>query len=393
MALNPKPVQPRHSDGKYGSVPPKAPTAGKVLTVLKGVPVIQTPAQVLADKIQAASPVAAATGWQCKECMTSDPSLFYPSGKITKICVDCYRYHTLEKNAARVRGDGTTYDVGFTQTEFVQWIRQQKRCCGICGVEDKNLYLLGLQSSTGSLVRAVGIDRMNSDVGYQLDNIQLCCFACNKAKGNVFTAEEMTVVAGGISEAWKPRLAAAGVGEHTDLDQADWNHWQIATVSLPDTTCAKCGYMAPDADTSCLACYKYGIVSANANKTRVSGFTPGIEMTLEEFATWYNTQNGRHECHYCRLPEAVLPDIQARTQVGHPLKRLGLDRIDNDRGYSVDNIVLCCFPCNKAKGNVFSQDEMKKQVGPSISKIWRNRVFSEINPNYRPAPNSEPTWN
>jgi hypothetical protein len=175
------------------------------------------------------------------------------------------------------------------------------------------------------------------------------------------------------------------------LEQAEWTPLLFATVHPEPKECAKCGYFAAGADKFCNACYKYGILVNNANKTRVSGFTPGVDMSLQDFASWYGSQVKK--CHYCHLPEDAIPDIRATTQVGHPLKRLGLDRIDNDRGYTVDNIVLCCFPCNKAKGNVFSEEEMRTQIGPYISRVWKDPILSEQNPNYRPSPNFDPSWN
>ena len=34
-------------------------------------------------------------------------------------------------------------------------------------------------------------------------------------------------------------------------------------------------------------------------------------------------------------------------------KRLTIDRLDNSRGYSLDNIVWCCYRCNAIKGDFF----------------------------------------
>jgi 5-methylcytosine-specific restriction endonuclease McrA len=49
-------------------------------------------------------------------------------------------------------------------------------------------------------------------------------------------------------------------------------------------------------------------------------------------------------CLYCEgpLPEAGI----------------GLDRIDNEEGYHVGNVVPCCFPCNRAKGDFLSCEEL-----------------------------------
>ena len=40
--------------------------------------------------------------------------------------------------------------------------------------------------------------------------------------------------------------------------------------------------------------------------------------------------------------------------------RLTIDRKDNDRGYTIDNIVLSCNRCNMIKGNFFNEQDMLK---------------------------------
>lgn len=51
---------------------------------------------------------------------------------------------------------------------------------------------------------------------------------------------------------------------------------------------------------------------------------------------------------------------------------VGLDRIDNNRGYHMDNVVPCCGRCNRVRGTWFTYDEMKV-VGETIAKIDKAR--------------------
>ena len=37
-----------------------------------------------------------------------------------------------------------------------------------------------------------------------------------------------------------------------------------------------------------------------------------------------------------------------------------IDRADNDKGYIFNNVVPCCFLCNKIKGSFFNVEEMKR---------------------------------
>lgn len=50
----------------------------------------------------------------------------------------------------------------------------------------------------------------------------------------------------------------------------------------------------------------------------------------------------------------------------------GLDRIDNSRGHTSDNVLPCCAACNFARGDRLTVDEMKK-VGAVIKKIYAER--------------------
>lgn len=62
------------------------------------------------------------------------------------------------------------------------------------------------------------------------------------------------------------------------------------------------------------------------------------------------------ECHYCGF------------KANWPETRCGLDRVDNFKGYSKDNVVSCCFTCNSAKGSK-TQDEFK---------LWVISVFNNF---------------
>jgi len=52
---------------------------------------------------------------------------------------------------------------------------------------------------------------------------------------------------------------------------------------------------------------------------------------------------------------------------------LGLDRLDNDKGYTPDNVVQCCVDCNMARGRRFTADEMWAEIGPAIRRVKEAR--------------------
>jgi 5-methylcytosine-specific restriction endonuclease McrA len=65
-------------------------------------------------------------------------------------------------------------------------------------------------------------------------------------------------------------------------------------------------------------------------------------------------------CWYCgALPANKMRRRHRRTlaagvvrEYHHNLNWNGLDRVDNSRGYTVDNVVTCCATCNRAKGTM-----------------------------------------
>jgi len=51
------------------------------------------------------------------------------------------------------------------------------------------------------------------------------------------------------------------------------------------------------------------------------------------------------DCYYCGRP----PQKVTTTAWGDEFKHNGIDRIDNSKGYELDNCVTCCYLCNLSK--------------------------------------------
>ena len=71
--------------------------------------------------------------------------------------------------------------------------------------------------------------------------------------------------------------------------------------------------------------YKYGA------KSRGHDF----ELSIKQFEEYW-----QQPCSYC----------------GDEIETIGLDRVDNKQGYNIENIVPCCFPCNRMKGTMDRDD-------------------------------------
>lgn len=87
-------------------------------------------------------------------------------------------------------------------------------------------------------------------------------------------------------------------------------------------------------------------------KIRGRGLKP---LPLEIFKTL-----SQQPCHYCGSFDEIRPYLSTRGTVTDSTTSLerakeckaslcGIDRVDNSRGYEENNVVPCCFACNKMK--------------------------------------------
>lgn len=96
-------------------------------------------------------------------------------------------------------------------------------------------------------------------------------------------------------------------------------------------------------------------VAGRYSRCRSSARERGLlfDLTIEQYAVLV----GRG-CHYCSGP---LPEAGS-----------GLDRKDNTRGYTHDNVVPCCRHCNTIKSDKFTEAEMRV-IGRAIKKVYAAR--------------------
>lgn len=72
----------------------------------------------------------------------------------------------------------------------------------------------------------------------------------------------------------------------------------------------------------------------------------------EEFVEWYKSV--KDVCHYC---SGEMKKINKKYG-----SIITIDRMDNKKGYFVDNMVKACYVCNSTKGQFFTHDQMIKMV-------------------------------
>lgn len=98
------------------------------------------------------------------------------------------------------------------------------------------------------------------------------------------------------------------------------------------------------------------------SRAKIKGW--GISLTFEEFKNLVT-----QDCHYCGLKPTMYREDRVKWRKG--MSRVyfnGIDRLDSNKGYTLENSVPCCEDCNKAKRNL-----SKEQFLELIKRIYKNQ--------------------
>lgn len=133
---------------------------------------------------------------------------------------------------------------------------------------------------------------------------------------------------------------------------ADWNRLIIkGPNSHTSNQCRKCGLLKKTEEERDLAAFKHLYNNLIASSKRVGRI---VELSLEQATSLYKSN-----CYYCNRTPSNLYKSTTRTK--HQVSYTGIDRKDSARGYELNNVVPCCYSCNRAKMDL-SQDEFYKLV-------------------------------
>jgi len=105
-------------------------------------------------------------------------------------------------------------------------------------------------------------------------------------------------------------------------------------------------------------------------KTNEARFYKPLLVSKNDFIKWY--VNEPKKCAYCDLPESELWAMQE--DFDRRVLRLEFDCKDNEKGYSLDNMVLACHRCNFIKNNILTYDEMREFAQKYIKPRWLEKV-------------------
>lgn len=94
-------------------------------------------------------------------------------------------------------------------------------------------------------------------------------------------------------------------------------------------------------------------------------------------------------CHYCGQEPYIHESMIKRANMNEPmLKCVGIDRVDSNKFYNLDNCVPCCSKCNIMKMALGSDDflnhvnkissyQLSKERSSTISKESTSEVFAD----------------
>ena len=210
------------------------------------------------------------------------------------------------KNNARKRGFG--FDLQRKEArELFQSV------CSYCGTPPSSV-TRGHRFRSGAFTYN-GIDRKDNNKGYTKDNCVTCCATCNHHKRMLSVDEFFS---------WVDRLLKP---EH----RSKLNCLELTELQIRQQ----------------MSVY------------RRSARLRGISFSLESGQC---RQLFQSSCAYC----GAVPSNQRKTKDGFFYIYGGIDRVDNNVGYTPDNCVPCCWHCNWAKSKGTVEDLMK----------WARRVKS-----------------
>lgn len=223
--------------------------------------------------------------------------------------------------------------------EFVYLIKQK---CEYCTEEPSAAYTKHYTSNVNGRKHKTilynGIDRVDNEKGYDINNVVSCCKYCNSMKHTYdlsnFLAWVNKVSINLISEQKTKRLI-----DEKLLDKLQDNQESFVKNKRAEFCSLFAGL------NSLFTCYKK------------EAYTRDLCFNIDIFKFFETTQQ---DCFYCG-EQPIKSFIRYKTKTRQELLFNGVDRVNNDIGYIEENIVACCSRCNKAKLTQ-TYDEFYKRI-------------------------------
>ena len=254
--------------------------------------------------------------WNCK-CDCGNYTTAYSTelkNNHKKSCGSCFtKFHPQETSA---RGIWKNYK----NCEWLTFIAYSQMNCHYCNIKPNKTANQFKRWDTKSTLTGNfsynGIDRIDSNKTYSLNNIVPCCFICNSAKST-----------------------------RSYLDFINWalilknNYIEKEKLPINSLICDNLNY-----DVN-----KLFLNDIYMKRAINSAWAHYKELNINDF---YNLS--QKKCLYCNSEPSNSKIIYSRhtqkyKRIKVTFKYNGLDRIDNNLSHTIDNVVPCCKWCNIAK--------------------------------------------
>lgn len=113
--------------------------------------------------------------------------------------------------------------------------------------------------------------------------------------------------------------------------------------------------------------YKYQQIKARSKTLGI----PFI-LTQAEFSDWFLRQE--RKCHYCDLVDLAF----GGKRNGSYLVVFSIDRKNPSLPYTIDNMLPCCWSCNRLKSDFFNYEEWFQIAQSFVKPKWQARVRAAL---------------
>lgn len=112
-----------------------------------------------------------------------------------------------------------------------------------------------------------------------------------------------------------------------------------------------------------------GLYNTYNNNARYRGyeFCLSKQQALELF---------KQNCYYCGVEPKQGANLQETTGVNGNFLFNGIDRVDNTKGYYVENCVTCCGMCNKMK-STYSTTEFREHIQKIYNHLCQDSIVTQ----------------
>ena len=141
----------------------------------------------------------------CKICkcdeVWSNQAIYCQTCKISAL-----KFSQLKHNSSSGYARHEEVEIVISKQDFCVWRKKQRQVCYYCRIPEELLQEAGFKSQIQEPLLWIGVDRKDSELGYEEDNLVPCCFVCNQIKGNRFNEIEMQYIGRAIKAVWKSRV-------------------------------------------------------------------------------------------------------------------------------------------------------------------------------------------